>query len=260
MIAKLILRNGTFASCLLVTLNMPLIANEKDLFTEDYFLLKQDNQKIKKVGKAKTEKGDRGDRGEQGLKGEKGSKGDKGDKGSKGDKGDKGEQGLKGDQGLQGEPGLLGPKGDQGPRGIAKPNAYGSYFTLNSLSGFILNSGDLVPFNSSSNQVNIIPIMGGFQSSYAGRYLVTFGIEGLPSTSGISQFTLRKDGRAIPGGTLDYNSGIAVPIMQSISIIIDLIAYQTVDVQYTNDAGETFILISPGTSNTITYFYIEKIR
>ncbi len=198
-----------------------------------------------------------------------GPKGSKGEKGAEGPQGKEGADGSRGEQGPQGHTGDQGLKGDAGPRGPAGPavsTVFGSYYTLNSPTGIVLNAGDFVPFNTSSNQVNIIPVAGGFQTTYAGRYLITFGIEGTPASAGITEFVLRKNGVAVPGGTMDYNANFAAlqtPVMQSLTVIIDLIAYQTIDVHYTNSStgpGNTFYLASPGLTNTISYFCIEKLK
>lgn len=228
---------------------------------------KQNHLKVKKAPRGKT--GPKGPEGPIGPIGQPGPQGSQGSQGSQGPQGPQGPQGLQGPMGQQGEPGPPGQIGEKGPRGSAGPvisSVFGSFYTLSSPSEIILKTGDLVPFSSSSGLENVIQISEGLQTTSAGRYLITFGIEGIPSTTGMSKFVLRKGGTAIPGGTLDYNASLGVlgiPVMLSLSIIIDLIAYQTVDVQYIHDgvgSNTTFNLFSKCSENTISYFCIEKIK
>lgn len=180
-----------------------------------------------------------------------------------GAKGGAGERGPRGKPGERGPAGEMGPRGPVGPTGPAVSTVFGSFYTLSTITGISLNSGDLVPFNVGASQVNVIPVDGGFQATSAGRYSVTFGLQGIPYMTGVSQFILRKGGEAIPGGTLHYPASLgalSLPIMQSITIIIDLIAYQTVDVQYIHDTNKLFNLTSSSTGNSISYFVIEKLK
>lgn len=145
-------------------------------------------------------------------------------------------------------------------------SVFGSFYTLNSPSGITLNLGNLVPFNSSSSHVNIISTPEGFKTISAGRYIITCGIEVIPSTTGVSQFFVRKGDVAVLGGKLVYTPNLGVletPVIQSLAIIIDLTRDQLVNVQYIHNgvkSNTSFNLFSTGISNTISYFCFENLR
>lgn len=225
--------------------------NNYNLNTNDQ--KKTNKPMLAKENKNKTQKGDRGEKGEIGPKGEKG---DSGPRGEKGECGPRGEQGPKGDQGEKGE------AGSRGPKGTSFAPIFGSFYTLSSPSEIILSNGDLVPFNIQSSVENVFPINGGFQTKVAGKFRITFGIQGLSSTNGNSQFILRKNGNAVPGGTLEYKSNLATSVMQSLSVIIDSIAFQTIDIQYLcpENTSTIFKLYTETTGCSIAYFCIEKLK